>query len=134
MTCSQCGCEGLHACPGAPILPWTEEDKLRLEEVLTDVFRTETKMQTNTIDVGPEVLPEITSDQIWCCAEGCGVCQPAQEEFEYSVTTDLATGAVTQRQVGQVWVSSCCKSGLLLWDRVRDGFVDFKIKVPEVKR
>lgn len=35
--CSRCGIEGVHACPGAPIV-WTEEDKARLKEALSTAF------------------------------------------------------------------------------------------------
>lgn len=75
MTCSRCGIGGLHACPGAPIPPWTEEDKERLTAALGRMFNwEESAVKPNTIDVGPEVLPEITAYQVWCCSEGCGVC------------------------------------------------------------
>lgn len=35
--CSKCGCTGLHACTGAPIV-WTEEDKERLKKALDSIF------------------------------------------------------------------------------------------------
>lgn len=133
MACSRCGCEGLHACPGAPIPPWTEEDKQRLSEALSKITE-RGNMEANVIDVGPEVLPEIALDQVWCCSEGCGECQPVQTEFEYGRATDLRTGAVTERKVGQVWVSACCKADLMLWDKAEDNFVDFKMGRPEVPR
>lgn len=94
----------------------------------------ESAVKPNTIDVGPEVLPEITAYQVWCCSEGCGECQAVQTEFEYSSSTDLKTGLVTERRVGQVWVSACCKSDLMLWDKMKDNFVDFEIKAPEAMR
>lgn len=136
MTCSRCGINGLHACPGAPIPPWTEEDKQRFSDALGRMFNWESsamqKPKVTTVD--PEVLPEIAAKQVWCCSEGCGECRPVQAEFEYASTTDLKTGLVTERTVGQVWVSACCKADLMLWDKTKDNFVDFEIKVPEVAR
>lgn len=38
MACDRCGCEGWHACTGAPVPPWTEEDKARLGEALGKMF------------------------------------------------------------------------------------------------
>lgn len=36
--CSRCGCKGLHACMGEPIV-WTEEDKQKLHEALSKMFK-----------------------------------------------------------------------------------------------
>ena len=36
--CSQCGIAGLHACPGKPIPPMTEERKKELLDALDRVF------------------------------------------------------------------------------------------------
>ena len=38
--CSKCGCVGLHACTGAPVV-WTEEDEARLEDALRTVAKQE---------------------------------------------------------------------------------------------
>lgn len=38
--CSLCGCKGLHACTGKPIV-WTEEDKQRLNDALKIIFERE---------------------------------------------------------------------------------------------
>lgn len=38
--CHLCGCVGLHACVGYPVI-WTEEDKLRLKEALSKMFNWE---------------------------------------------------------------------------------------------
>lgn len=35
--CSRCCCIGLHACTGSPIV-WTEDDKVRLKQALSDMF------------------------------------------------------------------------------------------------
>jgi hypothetical protein len=35
--CPLCGCTGVHACTGRPIV-WTEEDKARLHDALADMF------------------------------------------------------------------------------------------------
>lgn len=35
--CGQCGCEGIHACLGKPVV-WTEDDKLRFKMALGDMF------------------------------------------------------------------------------------------------
>jgi hypothetical protein len=51
---------------------------------------------------------------------------PVQIEFEYSTTSDIATGGTTCRRVGNVWVSACCKADLMLWDEGRQNFVDAK--------
>lgn len=34
--CQNCGFVGIHACPGAPIPPWTEEEKAELETILDE--------------------------------------------------------------------------------------------------
>lgn len=36
-TCSKCGCVGLHACTGEPII-WTEDDKERLKKAIANMF------------------------------------------------------------------------------------------------
>lgn len=41
-TCSKCGCVGLHACTGSPIV-WTEEDKERLKKALASIFSKDKK-------------------------------------------------------------------------------------------
>jgi hypothetical protein len=38
--CHLCGCTGIHACVGYPII-WTEEDKLRLKKSLGKMFNWE---------------------------------------------------------------------------------------------
>lgn len=38
--CHLCGCTGIHACPGHPII-WTEDDKLRLDAALKKIFNKE---------------------------------------------------------------------------------------------
>lgn len=35
--CSKCGCTGLHACTGKPIV-WTQEDKDKLKQALASMF------------------------------------------------------------------------------------------------
>lgn len=40
--CSKCGCVGLHACTGTPII-WTQEDKDRLNKVMLQIFSKEKK-------------------------------------------------------------------------------------------
>lgn len=37
-TCSKCGCTGLHACTGQPIV-WTEQDKDNLKKALANMFQ-----------------------------------------------------------------------------------------------
>lgn len=36
--CSKCGCTGLHACTGQPII-WTEQDKDNLKKALANMFQ-----------------------------------------------------------------------------------------------
>ncbi len=36
--CSKCGCLGLHACTGHPIV-WTESDKERFKKALAEIFK-----------------------------------------------------------------------------------------------
>lgn len=35
--CSRCGCTGVHACLGYPVI-WTEEDKERLKQALSKMY------------------------------------------------------------------------------------------------
>lgn len=35
--CEKCGISGIHACPGAPVDPWTEQDKQRLNDAVKKV-------------------------------------------------------------------------------------------------
>lgn len=40
--CHRCGCTGVHACIGYPVV-WTEEDKERLKQALSKMFGWEKK-------------------------------------------------------------------------------------------
>lgn len=35
--CTKCGIEGLHSCPGTPIV-WTEEERLKFAGVMQELF------------------------------------------------------------------------------------------------
>lgn len=37
--CGKCGCKGIHACPGQPIPPWTDEKKAELKSVLDEIMK-----------------------------------------------------------------------------------------------
>jgi hypothetical protein len=123
MACHLCGCEGWHACTGAPIPPWTEEEKERLNQAIGEMLEWKENV-VNIIEVPAEVLPVLATNQVWCCSEGCGECAPIQVEFEYG-STERPIGTLIERKVGQVWVSACCKADLELWDEGRQNFVSF---------
>jgi hypothetical protein len=81
--------------------------------------------QPETIRRPDEALPEIQPGQSWCCEEGCGECTPVQVEFEYS-RSESPPGVIVRREVGNVWVSHCCKAGLMLWDEGKQGFINLE--------
>ena len=74
-----------------------------------------------------ETLPGLQPGQSWCCEKGCGECTPVQTEFVYR-STERPPGVVVEKEVGQVWVSGCCKADLMLWDEGKQDFVGIPAK------
>jgi hypothetical protein len=53
-------------------------------------------------------LPDIEKYQVWCCAMGCGNCEPIP---------------LTRDDTSVIFASSCCGDGLMLWDEMHQAFV-----------
>lgn len=55
ITCSKCGCSGIHACVGRVLPPPTPEDVARLENALRRVFFEETELSDLTLEVSSDL-------------------------------------------------------------------------------
>lgn len=68
-------------------------------------------------------IPVIRKTQMWCCVKGCGECNPIADKFE-TFREESFDGKLIQSKTEDIWVSDCCKAGLLLWDSELNGFID----------
>ena len=69
------------------------------------------------------ILPTLTATQLWCCSNGCGVCRPVPDEFETMREEDME-GNLIRREVENIFVSHCCREDLMLWDEIKQEFID----------
>lgn len=60
----------------------------------------------------------------WCCAaRGCGPCGVKRLEVEVERTETL-DGKVVDLKTTPRLVSTCCESGLMMWDSLHQDFID----------
>jgi hypothetical protein len=62
-----------------------------------------------------EVLPVLSSSQVFICTNGCGVCEPISFDFVYSETR-TRDGELIERLTHKAYQSHCCSEMVEIWD------------------
>jgi hypothetical protein len=68
-----------------------------------------------------ESLPELFSDEIFVCSDGCGDCQPVEFKFCYSSSHNPKTGETTEL-THRAYKTSCCGSKLGIYDESNEDY------------